>query len=54
MVNWEVVICFVSIVFYLFVCIFSLQDFFNFFESKSISKRSFLYNSSIGNSKKEG
>ena len=23
MVNWEVVICFVSIVFYLFVCIFT-------------------------------
>lgn len=39
MIDWEVVICFVSIVFYLFICIFSLQDFFNFFESKSISKR---------------
>ena len=39
MINWEVVICFVSIVIYLFICIFSLQDFFRIFESMSVSKK---------------
>lgn len=37
MINWESVICFCGMVFYLCFCIYHLYDFFNYFNQNHIS-----------------
>lgn len=44
MINWAVVICFVSIVFYLCFCVYNLYDFFNCLKSNDVStKKSIVF-----------